>query len=129
MNRRSFAQLLVVPLLATACGGQSATTAPTSAPAVSTATNAATVAPTAASFADCPGGSHGIARRCYGHTRRYRSPRDGGRQPYRFTACGRGDRHPRCHERRDPQCRNSTGGRGHTCSTWRCATRLADLWR
>ena len=54
MNRRSFAQLLVVPLLATACGGQSATTAPTSIPALSTATSAATVAPTAVTSPTIP---------------------------------------------------------------------------
>jgi hypothetical protein len=54
MNRRSFAQLLVVPLLATACGGQSATTAPTSAPALSTTTSAATVAPTAVASPTVP---------------------------------------------------------------------------
>ena len=54
MNRRSFAQLLVVPLLATACGGQSATTAPTSAPAISTVTSAATVAPSPAASPTVP---------------------------------------------------------------------------
>jgi len=54
MNRRSFAQLLVVPLLTMACGGQAATNAPTSAPALSTATSAAMVAPTVAASPTVP---------------------------------------------------------------------------
>lgn len=54
MNRRSFAQLLVVPLLTMACGGQAATNAPTNAPAPSTATSAATTAPTVAASPTVP---------------------------------------------------------------------------
>lgn len=54
MNRRFFVQLLVVPLLTMACGGQAATNTPTSAPALTTATSAATAAPTVAVLPTVP---------------------------------------------------------------------------